>query len=129
MIQINMIYPRFNPYSEEYIMIYKNFSQKDFDEAEKAYNECAKKRIKPAGTQEKKLSKGQTTALFIAFLIFLYSIFTSDIPAFLFSLAFFLWMLRNFAGKINAHHEKSIHSLLTSFSITLFIGSLILLFI
>ena len=56
-------------------MIYKNFSQKDFDEAEKSYNECAKKHT-PAVPQRKKLSKGQTTALFIAFLILIYSIFT-----------------------------------------------------
>ena len=107
-------------------MIYKNFSQKDFDEAEKSYNECAKKHT-PAVPQRKKLSKGQTTALFIAFLILIYSIFTSDVPAFLFSLSFFLWMLRNFADKISSLHQKSLHSLLTSFSITLFIGSLILL--
>ncbi|MDQ0203471.1 hypothetical protein [Pectinatus haikarae] len=110
-------------------MIYKNFSQKDFDEAEKAYNSCSQKiRPKvPAVPAKNALSRGQYTALFIAAVISVYSIFSWDIPGFFFGMSFCTWMLQYFICRLIPAHSQAVVSLLRSLSLTLFFGSIILL--
>lgn len=112
-------------------MIYKNFSQKDFDEAEQAYNNCTRKtRVKPTPIPKRqKFSKGQSTALLIAFLITIYSIFSQDIPGFFLGISFCVWMLQYFTYKLTPAHQKAAVSLLKALSLTLFFGSIVLLFL
>ncbi|WP_196594400.1 hypothetical protein [Pectinatus sottacetonis] len=111
-------------------MIYKNFSQKDFIEAEKAYDKCGKHANRPILSKNtKQLSRGQFTALFIAMIVFIYSIISFDIPACFFSIAFLIWIMQYYTHKFSKSHAVFLRSMLKSLSMTLFIGSIILMLI
>lgn len=114
-------------------MIYKQFSDKDFWEAEKAYNECGRDfstaHHNTDGQIKKKLTRSQYMILFIAFISLTASVFFLDITSFFISIAFLLWFLQKFFINSNNKHAHSLIALCKSLSITLFVGSLILIFL
>lgn len=113
-------------------MIYKKISQKDFDEAEEAYDNCLKKRSsktfeKSEKKTKEKATRAQYTGLIFAFIIIFYSFFLEDIPGLFFGLSFCIWMLHYFTGRLFGSKSKEASSVLRALSITLFFGSILLL--
>ena len=115
------------------MMIYKKITQKDFDEAEKAYNDCDRAertcKIKQVGPERKHFTKGQSTASLLAILLLVYSILFTDIPAFFLSASFLVWIIQYFICPLAKNNAETIRSALKSLSLTLFVGSIILIFL
>ena len=85
----------------------------------------------PPGQEETEriFTRGELTGIALASVFLLYSLFRQDIPMLLFSVAILLHALRKIASRSRHPRRHDLSNLLKGFSMSLFFGALLLLFL
>ena len=107
----------------------KTFHSKNFIDSETQAAED-KKKSTPHETELKvKLSHAETSGVAISAVMLVYSFAEGDKPLFFLSTALLIFLLRPLIGALFGKHNRAVQNGLHSFSIVLFIGALIMLFL
>ena len=107
----------------------KTFHSKNFVDSETQAAED-KKKSTPHETELKvKLSHAETSGVAISAVMLVYSFAEGDKPLFFLSTALLIFLLRPLIGALFGKHNRAVQNGLHSFSIVLFIGALIMLFL
>lgn len=78
---------------------------------------------------KKKLSHAESSGIAISAVMLIYSISEQDKPLFFLSISLLIFLLRPLIGALFGEHSQAVQNALHSFSVVLFIGALILLFL
>ena len=76
-----------------------------------------------------KLSHAETSGVAISAVMLVYSLAEGDKPLFFISSALLIFLLRPLIGALAGKHNRAVQNGLHSFSVVLFIGALIMLFL
>ena len=107
----------------------KTFHSKNFVDSETQAAED-KKKSSPHETKLKmKLSHAETSGVAISAVMFAYSLAAGDKPLFFLSTALLTFLLRPIIGALAGKNNRAVQNALHSFSIVLFIGALLFLFL
>lgn len=98
----------------------KNFMDNDTEED---------KRTPPKSPLKMKLSHAETSGVAISAVMLVYSLSEEDKPLFFLSTALLIFLLRPLIGLLFGKYNRAVQNALHSFSIVLFIGALIMLFL
>lgn len=79
--------------------------------------------------RKRRFSHAETSGIAISAVMLVYSFATSDTPLFFLSAALLIFILRPLIGALFGKHSRAVQNALHSFSIVLFIGALIMLFV
>lgn len=79
--------------------------------------------------RKRKLSHAETSGVAISAVMLIYSLTTQDKPLFFVSAALIIFLLRPLIGILFGKHNAAVQNALHSFSIVLFIGALIFMFL
>ncbi|MBQ6297177.1 MAG: hypothetical protein IJK81_05735 [Selenomonadaceae bacterium] len=78
--------------------------------------------------RKRKLSHAEASGVVISTVMLIYSIVEEDKPLFFLSSALLIFLLRPIIGALAGKHNRAVQNALHSFSIVLFIGALLFLF-
>lgn len=78
---------------------------------------------------KRKLSHAETSGVVISAVMLVYSLVEMDKPLFFLSTALMIFLLRPLIGALFGEHNRAVQNALHSFSVVLFIGALIMLFL
>ena len=107
---------------------HKIFRSKKFIDSETQAEEDKKKSALPAPEIRRKLSHAETSGIAISAVMLVYSLTEGDKPLFFLSTSLLIFLLRPLIGALFGEHNRAVQNALHSFSIVLFIGALIFLF-
>ena len=107
----------------------KVFRSKKFIDSETQAAEDKKKSATPEPEIKSKLSHAETSGIAISAVMLIYSLSKGDKPLFFLSTSLLLFLLRPLIGALFGKHNRAVQNALYSFSIVLFIGALIMLFL
>jgi len=79
--------------------------------------------------RKRRFSHAETSGVAISAVMFAYSLATQDKPLFFISTALLIFLLRPLIGGLFGEHNQAVQNALHSFSIVLFIGALLFLFL
>lgn len=100
----------------------KNFMDNDAEDEED-------KRTPQKSQLKMKLSHAETSGVAISAVMLVYSLSEEDKPLFFLSTALLIFLLRPLIGVLFGKYNRAVQNALHSFSIVLFIGALIMLFL
>lgn len=92
-------------------------------------NSADKKNSTADADLHRKLSRAETTGAVLSLVMLIYSLTTSDTPLFFLALSLLTHVSRSSIGAFFGKYNRPVQNALRGFSIAVFIGSLILLFI
>ena len=107
----------------------KTFHSKNFVDSETQAAEDKKKSLTHKPELKTKISHAETSGVAISAVMLAYSLADGDKPLFFLSTALLIFLLRPIIGALAGKNNRAVQNALHSFSIVLFIGSLIMLFI
>lgn len=107
----------------------KTFHSKNFIDSETQAKEDEKKSSTHEPELRTKLSHAETSGVAISAVMLVYSLAESDKPLFFLSTALMIFLLRPLIGALGGKHNRDVQNALHSFSIVMFIGALIMLFV
>lgn len=79
--------------------------------------------------RKRKLSHAETSGVVISIVMLIYSLAEQDKPLFFVSTALVIFLLRPLIGALFGKHSQAVQNALHSFSIVMFIGALLFLFL
>lgn len=79
--------------------------------------------------RKRKLSHAETSGVAISAVMLVYSLTTQDKPLFFASAALIIFLLRPLIGALCGEHNQAVQNALHVFSLVLFVGALIMLFL
>ena len=106
----------------------KTFHSKNFVDSETQAAEDKKKSAPHEPELKRKLSHAETSGIAISAVMLVYSFIEADKPLFFLSTALLIFLLRPIIGSIAGKYNCAVQNALHSFSIVLFIGALLFLF-
>lgn len=104
----------------------KTFHSKSFKDGDNESKD--NKRTSPKSPLKMKLSHAETSGVAISAVMLVYSLSEEDKPLFFLSTALLIFLLRPLIGLLFGKYNRAVQNALHSFSIVLFIGALIMLF-
>ena len=107
----------------------KVFRKKKFIDSETQAKEDKEKSSPHEPEIKKKLSHAETSGIAISAVMLVYSLSEGDKPLFFLSTSLLTFLLRPLIGALFGEHNRAVQNALHSFSVVLFIGALIFLFI
>ena len=107
----------------------KTFHSKNFVDSETQAAEDKKKSLPHEPELKIKLSHAETSGVAISAVMLVYSLAEEDKPLFFLSTALLIFLLRPIIGALAGKNNRAVQNALHSFSIVLFIGALIMLFL
>ena len=107
----------------------KTFHSKNFVDSETQAQEDAAKSSTREPELKSKLSHAETSGVAISAVMLAYSLAESDKPLFFLSAALLIFLLRPLIGGLAGKHNRAVQNALHSFSVVLFIGALLFLFL
>lgn len=107
----------------------KTFHSKNFIDSETQEAEDKKKSSPHEPELKKKLSHAETSGIVISAVMLAYSLTAEDKPLFFLSTALLIFLLRPIIGALAGKHNRDVQNALHSFSVVLFIGALLFLFL
>ena len=107
----------------------KTFHSKNFIDSETQAQEDAAKSSTREPELKSKLSHAETSGVAISAVMLAYSLAESDKPLFFLSAALLIFLLRPLIGGLAGKHNRAVQNALHSFSVVLFIGALLFLFL
>lgn len=108
---------------------HKVFRSKRFVDSDTAAKEDKEKSATLEPKIKSKLSHAETSGIAISAVMLVYSLSEGDKPLFFLSTSLLLFLLRPLIGALFGKHNRAVQNALYSFSIVLFIGALIFLFL
>lgn len=81
-----------------------------------------------ADERRRKLSRAEKAGIVISVAMLVYSFITLDKPLFFLAFSLFVHLLRTPVGKLSGKHEHDVRNAMRSFSMVLFVGAIIFLF-
>ena len=106
----------------------KTFRSKNFVDSETQAKEDAQKSLPPETKLKMKLTHAETSGVAISAVMLAYSLAEQDKPLFFLSAALLIFLLRPLLGALAGKHNRAVQNALHSFSVVLFIGALLFLF-
>lgn len=107
----------------------KTFHSKNFIDSETQAEEDKKKSAPHETELKRKLSHAETSGVAISAVMLVYSLAEGDKPLFFVSTALLTFLLRPLIGGVFGKNNRAVQNALHSFSIVMFIGALIMLFL
>ena len=107
----------------------KTFHSKTFTDSDTQAEEDKKKSLPHEPELKSKLSRAEQSGAVISAVMLAYSISTQDKPLFFLSMSLVIFLLRPLIGALFGKNNRAVQNALHSFSVVLFIGALIFLFI
>lgn len=107
----------------------KTFHGKNFIDSDTQAAEDKAKSSRHEPELKLKLSHAETSGVVISAVMLVYSLAEADKPLFFLSTALMIFLLRPLIGALFGKHNRAVQNALHSFSVVLFIGSLIMLFL
>lgn len=107
----------------------KTFHSKNFTDSETQAEEDKKKSAPHETELKRKLSHAETSGVAISAVMLVYSLAESDKPLFFVSTALLIFLLRPLIGALFGKNNRAVQNALHSFSIVMFIGALLMLFL
>lgn len=108
---------------------HKVFRSKKFVDSETQAAEDKKKSATPEPELKKRLTHAESSGIAISAVMLVYSLKESDKPLFFLSTSLLIFLLRPIIGAFFGKHNRAVQNALHSFSLVLFIGALLFLFI
>ncbi|MBR4153266.1 MAG: hypothetical protein IKT98_09960 [Selenomonadaceae bacterium] len=108
---------------------HKVFRSKKFIDSETQAAEDKKKSATPEPEIKSKLSHAETSGIAISAVMLVYSLKEGDKPLLFMSTALLIFLMRPLIGALFGKHNRAVQNALHSFSIVLFIGALIFVFL
>ena len=108
---------------------HKVFRSKKFIDSDTAAKEDAAKSATPAPEIKRKLTHAESSGIAISAVMLAYSLAESDKPLFFLSTSLLIFLLRPLIGAFFGKNNQAVQNALHSFSVVLFIGALIMLFL
>ena len=108
---------------------YKVFRSKKFVDSETQAAEDKKKSATPEPELKRRLTHAESSGIAISAVMLVYSLKEGDKPLFFLSTSLLIFLLRPLIGAIFGKHNRAVQNALHSFSLVLFIGALLFLFI
>lgn len=107
----------------------KTFHSKNFSDSETQAAEDRKKSVTHEPELKHKLSHAETSGVAISAVMLVYSLAEGDKPLFFLSMSLLTFLLRPIIGGLFGKNNRAVQNALHSFSVVLFVGALIMLFI
>ena len=107
----------------------KTFHSKSFTDSDTQAEEDKKKSAPHEPELKRKLSHAETSGVAISAVMLVYSLAEGDKPLFFVSTALLTFLLRPLIGGLFGKNNRAVQNALHSFSIVMFIGALIMLFL
>ena len=107
----------------------KTFRSKNFIDSETQAEDDKKKSSTHEPALKMKLSHAETSGVAISLVMLVYSLAEEDKPLFFLSSALLIFLLRPLIGALCGKHNRAVQNALHSFSLVLFIGALLFLFL
>ena len=107
----------------------KTFHSKNFVDSETQAAEDKKKSAPHEPELKLKLSHAETSGVAISAVMLAYSLAEGDKPLFFLSTALLIFLLRPIIGALAGKNNRAVQNALHSFSIVLFVGALVMLFL
>ncbi|MBR7025307.1 MAG: hypothetical protein IKI08_04805 [Selenomonadaceae bacterium] len=107
----------------------KTFHSKNFIDSETQAKEDKKKSLPHETKLKMKLSHAETSGVAISAVMLVYSLAEGDKPLFFLSSALLIFLLRPLIGALAGKNNRAVQNGLHSFSVVLFIGALIMIFL
>ena len=107
----------------------KTFHSKNFTDSDTQAEEDKKKSAPHEPELKRKLSHAETSGVAISAVMLVYSLAEGDKPLFFVSTALLTFLLRPIIGGLFGKNNRAVQNALHSFSIVMFIGALIMLFL
>lgn len=107
----------------------KTFHSKNFIDSETQAAEDKEKSSTHEPELKMKLSHAETSGVAISAVMLVYSLSEADKPLLFLSMALLIFLLRPLIGALFGKHNRAVQNALHSFSIVLFIGAMIMLFL
>ena len=107
----------------------KTFHSKNFIDSETQAAEDKQKSQPHESDLKMKLSHAETSGVAISAVMSVYSLVEGDKPLFFLSSALLIFLLRPLIGALFGKHNRAVQNALHSFSVVLFIGALLFLFL
>ena len=108
---------------------HKVFRSKQFVDSDTAASEDKEKSATPEPKIKSKLSHAETSGIAISAVMLAYSLAEGDKPLFFLATSLLTFLLRPIIGGLAGKHNRAVQNALHSFSVVLFIGALIFLFL
>lgn len=107
----------------------RTFHSKNFTDSVTQAEEDKRKSATHEPPLKLKLSHAETSGVAISAVMLAYSLAEGDKPLFFLSTALLIFLLRPLIGLLFGKHNRAVQNALHSFSIVLFIGALVMLFL
>ena len=107
----------------------KTFHSKNFVDSETQAAEDKAKSSTPEPELKAKLSHAETSGVAISAVMLVYAFAEADKPLFFLSTALLTFLLRPLIGALFGKHNRAVQNALHSFSLVLFVGALLMLFL
>ena len=107
----------------------KTFHSKNFVDSETQAAEDKAKLSTPEPELKAKLSHAETSSVAISAVMLVYAFAEADKPLFFLSTALLTFLLRPLIGALFGKHNRAVQNALHSFSLVLFVGALLMLFL
>jgi len=107
----------------------KTFRSKNFVDSETQAQEDAEKSLPPETKLKMKLTHAETSGVAISAVMLVYSLAEVDKPLFFLSAALLIFLLRPLLGALAGKHNRAVQNALHSFSVVMFVGALLFLFL
>lgn len=108
---------------------HKVFRSKKFVDSETQAAEDKKKSATPESELKRRLTHAESSGIAISAVMLVYSLKEGDKPLFFLSTSLVIFLLRPLIGAFFGKHNRAVQNALHSFSLVLFIGALLFLFI
>ncbi len=108
---------------------HKVFRSKKFIDSDTAADEDKEKSATSEPQIKSKLSHAETSGIAISAVMLAYSLAEGDKPLFFLSTSLLTFLLRPIIGGLAGKHNRAVQNALHSFSLVMFIGALIMLFL
>jgi len=108
---------------------HKVFRSKKFVDSDTQAAEDKKKSATPESELKRRLTHAESSGIAISAVMLVYSLKESDKPLFFLSTSLLIFLLRPLIGAFFGKHNRAVQNALHSFSLVLFIGSLIMIFL
>lgn len=108
---------------------HKVFRSKKFVDSETQAAEDKKKSATPESELKRRLTHAESSGIAISAVMLVYSLKEGDKPLFFLSTSLLIFLLRPLIGAFFGKHNRAVQNALHSFSLVLFIGALLFLFI
>lgn len=108
---------------------HKVFRSKKFVDSDTAAGEDKEKSATPEPKIKTKLTHAETSGIAISAVMLAYSLAEGDKPLFFLATSLLTFLLRPIIGGLAGKHNRAVQNALHSFSVVLFIGALLFLFL